>query len=112
MHSIDLKTIFGDYIPVAVLDKHLFLSEGFCLCLTILATVTSHISIYMNDTKRKLTVQEKIRKGLIKTPIKRLNKHFMISYIFKEPTKEEMEYMQSKVMNALTSKGKQNKDGK
>jgi hypothetical protein len=36
----------------------------------------------------------------------------MISYIFKEPTKEEMEYMQSKVMNALTSKGKQNKDGK
>lgn len=66
----------------------------------------------MNDTKRKLTVQEKIRKGLIKTPIKRLNKHFMISYIFKEPTKEEMEYMQSKVMNALASKGKQGKEGK
>ena len=35
----------------------------------------------------KMTLQEKIRKGLIKTPIKSLNKHFNYSYIFSAPTR-------------------------
>jgi len=47
-----------------------------------------------------------MRNGLIKTPIKKLNKYFNYSYIFKPLTKEEMVYMQGKVEKALKSKGK------
>lgn len=35
-----------------------------------------------------MTLQEKIKKGLIKTPIKVLNKHFNYGYIFSAPTRE------------------------
>ena len=38
--------------------------------------------------KGKMTLQEKIRKGLIKTPIKTLNKSFNFGYIFSLPTRE------------------------
>jgi hypothetical protein len=47
-----------------------------------------------------------MRNGLIKTSIKKLNKYFDYSYIFKPLTKEEKAYMQGKVDKALKSKSK------
>jgi len=47
----------------------------------------------MNGGSRKLTFQEKIKKGLIKTPIKKLNKHFNYGYIFTPLTPEEQSYL-------------------
>jgi hypothetical protein len=61
----------------------------------------------MSEASRKMTIQEKIRKGLIKTPIKKLNKHFNYSYIFQLPTSSELKHMQAKVTAALSNKGKQ-----
>lgn len=63
----------------------------------------------MNDSRKLLTIQEKIKKGLIKTPLKKLNRHFNFSYVFKVPTREEKAYMERKVQDALRSKSKATK---
>lgn len=63
----------------------------------------------MNDSRKLLTIQEKIKKGLIKTPLKKLNRHFNFSYVFKVPTREEKDYMERKVQDALRSKSKASK---
>ena len=52
-----------------------------------------------------MTLQEKIKKKLIKTPIKKLNKHFNFSYIFTPPTEDERSCLERKVANALQKKG-------
>ena len=51
-----------------------------------------------------MTLQEKLKKKLIKTPIKKLNKHFNFTYIFTPPTEEERTYLERKVSNALQKK--------
>ena len=51
-----------------------------------------------------MTLQEKIRKRLIRTPIKALNRHFNYSYIFSAPTREEKNEMEAKVATALKKK--------
>lgn len=43
--------------------------------------------------EHQLTLQEKIRKQLIRTPIKALNLHFNYGYIFSKPTPEEMRHL-------------------
>ena len=44
---------------------------------------------YSEAMDKKMTIQEKIKKKLIRTPIKSLNRHFNFSYIFTVPTPEE-----------------------
>ena len=39
--------------------------------------------------KQWVSIQEKVRKGWIKTPLKKLRRHFNYSYIFSKPTEEE-----------------------
>lgn len=56
---------------------------------------------------QRLTLQEKIRKQLIKTPIKVLNQHFNYSYIFSKPSPEEMQHLQAQVANSLSRKNRQ-----
>ena len=60
----------------------------------------------MSEFSGKMSMQEKIRSGLIKTPIKKLNKYFNYSYIFTPPTPEELRNMQDKVDRALRNKAK------
>lgn len=60
----------------------------------------------MSEFSGKMSMQEKIRSGLIKTPIKKLNKYFNYSYIFGPPTPKELAEMQSKVDKALKTKAK------
>lgn len=77
--------------------------------LEISITVTklcNRFVIIMSEFSGKMSIQEKIRSGLIKTPIKKLNKYFNYSYIFAPPTPKELAEMQSKVEKALKSKAK------
>jgi len=41
-----------------------------------------------------------MRRGWIKTPLKKLNRHFNFSYIFSQPDSNEKKYMEQKVANA------------